>query len=139
MADKHLLEALKAMLQRDERNTCQHENVFRGGVIWTICNDCGCKWADSEGGMPKWRDPKEWIAARSAIAKAEAELTEPQADADRWIHWYGGECPIQEEVHIEIKYRDGDTSCGKAGRWRWIHLGLDGDIIAYRIAKESDK
>ena len=88
---KELLDALKGMMQRDERNTCQHENVRRGGVIWTICEDCGSKWADDEGGMPEWRDPKEWIAARAAIAKAEAALAEPQADEDGWIPWNGGD------------------------------------------------
>lgn len=63
-----VVEALQAMLNRDELNTCQHENTHRGGAIWTICDDCNDKWADDEGGKPKWKDPKEWIAARAALS-----------------------------------------------------------------------
>jgi hypothetical protein len=64
------LEALKKLLRRDQRNTCQHESTHRGGFLWEICDDCGAKWADDEGGKPGWIDPPEWTAAESAIAKA---------------------------------------------------------------------
>ena len=33
-------------------------------------------------------------AARSAIARAESTLAEPKPDADGWIPWVGGECPV---------------------------------------------
>ena len=68
-----LVDALANLLLRDERNTCQHENTHRGGGIWEICDDCGAKWADDRGGKPEWKDPAEWISARAAIAKAEAQ------------------------------------------------------------------
>lgn len=35
-----------------ERNTCEHEDTHRGGSIWEICDSCGKKWADDEGGKP---------------------------------------------------------------------------------------
>jgi hypothetical protein len=70
-AAPELLAALKAVLDRDELNTCQHEDTYRGGAIWEICNQCGSKWADDEGGKPEWKDPAEWDAAYKAIAKAE--------------------------------------------------------------------
>ena len=66
-----LLEALKAMLHRDERNTCRHEETHRGGALWEICDSCGAMWADDEGGKPEWEDPKEWAQARAAIKAAE--------------------------------------------------------------------
>jgi hypothetical protein len=62
-----LREALKRLLDRDERNTCQHEDTHRGGFLWEICDSCGAKWADDEGGKPQWRDPPEWIEARAAL------------------------------------------------------------------------
>ena len=68
-----LLEALKALLARDEKNTCRHEETHRGGAIWEICDSCGSMWADDEGGKPEWEDPKEWTQARAAIAAAEGE------------------------------------------------------------------
>lgn len=67
-----LLDALRALLQRDVMNTCTHEETYRGGVLWTICSDCGRKWADDEGGKPEWVDPPEWTAASEAIIEAEA-------------------------------------------------------------------
>lgn len=66
-----LLDALRALLQRDVMNTCTHEETYRGGVLWTICSDCGRKWADDEGGKPEWVDPPEWVAAEDAINAVE--------------------------------------------------------------------
>lgn len=67
--ERVLREALAALLTRDMRNTCQHENTHRGGSIWEICDDCGWKWADDEGGKPEWQDPPEWVEARAALTK----------------------------------------------------------------------
>jgi hypothetical protein len=62
-----LQEALKNLLDRDERNTCQHEETHRGGFLWEICDVCGAKWADDMGGKTEWKDPPEWVAARAAL------------------------------------------------------------------------
>ena len=51
-----------------------HENTHRGGAIWTICDDCGQKWADDEGGMPGFAVP-------AAIQNAEALLTAAPAQS----------------------------------------------------------
>jgi hypothetical protein len=66
-----LRKALRRLLMRDERNTCQHEETSRGGVIWEICDACGASWADDRGGKPAWADPPEWIEARSALKEAQ--------------------------------------------------------------------
>lgn len=65
---ERLREALRALLDRDERNTCQHDETHRGGFLWEICDQCGAKWADDEGGKPEWKDPPEWVEARAALA-----------------------------------------------------------------------
>jgi len=62
-----LREALKNLLDRDERHTCQHEETHRGGFLWEICDCCGAKWADDMGGKTEWKDPPEWVAARAAL------------------------------------------------------------------------
>ena len=59
--------ALEALLRRDEINTCQHEDTYRGGAIWEICSACDMKWAYDRGGKPEWKDPEEWVAARRVI------------------------------------------------------------------------
>jgi hypothetical protein len=52
-----------------------------------------------------------------------------------WIKWKGGECPISEGARVDIKFRDGGVSeHGHAGL-RWDHIGLSGDIVAYRLSE----
>ena len=79
--------------------------------------------------------------ARQSIAKAEAALAEPQADADGWIPWSGGECPVSPTMLVEVKLRSGKAWLNKKAEegsfWDWCH-GLEkspGDIIAYRPIK----
>ena len=90
------------------------------------------------------------LGAISAIAKAEAALAEPQADADGWIPWSGGECPVTVGTRVDAKFRDGEKAynvpagdCAEDPDSRsasdWSHMESNYDIIAYRIVKESDK
>ena len=78
------------------------------------------------------------------IAKSEAALAEPQADADGWIPWSGGECPLGRVTQVDVRFRNGDEFMGAespwpAGSYSWSHDESDYDIVAYRIAKESGK
>jgi hypothetical protein len=44
-------------LNKLSHDSCLHEVTHRGGAIWTICDDCGRKWADdmSEHTPGPWR------------------------------------------------------------------------------------
>jgi hypothetical protein len=57
--NERLRNALRDLLLYAERNTCFHEETHRGGVIWEICDSCGAKWADDEGGKPEHTAPDE--------------------------------------------------------------------------------
>lgn len=78
--------------------------------------------------------------ARAAIARAEAALAEPQPDADGWIPWAGGECPVDSKAWVEAKLRDGKAWIDEEGQpgeeWLWDHDGGADDIIAYRIVRK---
>lgn len=54
---------IKGLIDLVERNTCTHEETYRGGAIWTICSDCGEKWADDEGGFIPYKQPEALKAA----------------------------------------------------------------------------
>jgi hypothetical protein len=54
---------LKGMVEWAETEICQHEETHRGGAIWEICDGCGKKWADDEGGKPPFQYPAEVAAA----------------------------------------------------------------------------
>jgi hypothetical protein len=47
---KILEEALHRAIGLAQKHVCLHEDTHRGGASWEICNDCGMKWHDSDGG-----------------------------------------------------------------------------------------
>ncbi len=53
ISKKELVKVLQDLISFAWSNTCSHENTHRGGVLWEICDDCGAKWADDEGGRPE--------------------------------------------------------------------------------------
>lgn len=67
-----LVEALRQVVAHAGEK-CPHANTYRGGVQWTICEDCGEKWADDEGGKPReGLTSYVWQEARTALAAADA-------------------------------------------------------------------
>ena len=50
-----------------------------------------------------------------------------------WIDWHGGECPVDSDVIVEVKFRKPcplHFSNDRAGDFVWSHHGSNGDIIA---------
>jgi len=64
-----LLCALRDVTALAERNICTHEETHRGGVIWEICDVCGAKWADDDGGKPEFAEPREITRAHELLKK----------------------------------------------------------------------
>lgn len=62
-----LREALSKLLNEHDRNTCIHEETYRGGGIWTICSSCGRKWADDRGGFKPHTDHPAVANARNIL------------------------------------------------------------------------
>ena len=73
----------------------------------------------------------------------------PKTDADGWIEWNGGECPVEVGALIDVKYRDlhvqlgskvGDRSAVEMyATTHWRNSGGAADIIAYRLHKPEAK
>ncbi|QFG15330.1 hypothetical protein 4L372X_018 [Aeromonas phage 4_L372X] len=66
----------------------------------------------------------------------------PNADADGWIEWYGGECPVGDFDEVQVKYKvdDGSGMCWcEAKELYWHHEDADCDIVAYRLHKPEVK
>lgn len=96
---------------------------------------------------------RDWLKARLEEAlnltnQANADSFEPeqagcrkqdtQVADDGWIEWAGGECPVDSEVAVEIKFRNGaagGVTQQRAITYRWTDEGSDWDIIAYRVVK----
>lgn len=62
------LDLLHGLVSEVERKTCCHEETHRGGAIWEICDSCGAKWADDEGGKPEFAWPESVEKAREFLA-----------------------------------------------------------------------
>lgn len=79
--------------------------------------------------------PDTRVAKAYAGAETCGDWKLVQADADGWIEWSGGECPLPESDEVEVKFGDGVTHPNMNARdWLWSYKGLtDGlKIIAYR-------
>jgi hypothetical protein len=50
---EELVKALESLLKNPNLYPCEHVSTHRGGSIWSICDDCGAKFADDRGGVPK--------------------------------------------------------------------------------------
>lgn len=62
----------------------------------------------------------------------------PKVDADGWIEWKGGECPVGQFIIVEVRYRDyfnGVNHIGDARVYDWNYHGSHTDIVAYRLHK----
>lgn len=59
---------IKRLLAHIDDNTCLHEETYRGGTIWTICSNCGRKWADDDGGFQPNTDPLPVANAREFLS-----------------------------------------------------------------------
>lgn len=77
-----VLDLLRGLVREVEHKTCCHEKTHRGGAIWEICDYCGAKWADDEGGKPEFAWPESvekaraFLATHHAVEQAEAERPE---------------------------------------------------------------
>ena len=62
------------------------------------------------------------------------------AVSDGWIQWAGGECPVDSDAIVEVKFRNPNRyrySNDRAGDFDWSHDGVEGDIIAYRLRQPT--
>lgn len=72
----------------------------------------------------------------------EAALAASKAVAGRdgWIQWAGGECPVDSDAIVEIKFRwhnQHQYNNDRAGDFDWTHTGRSSDIIAYRLHQQT--
>ena len=62
--------------------------------------------------------------------------------SEGWIQWAGGECPVDSDAIVEVKYRipkpyQYNNYNDRAGDFDWEHIGSNADIIAYRLQDQG--
>lgn len=66
----------------------------------------------------------------------EAQYEAALAASEGWIEWHSGECPVDSDAIVEVKFRNPSRNKfnnDRAGDFNWSHDGFDGDIIVYRL------
>ena len=110
------------------------------------------------GSKPEWNSRAKywwrkalggWFSAnkvknhhQTVLSRAEYFHLYPAPDADGWIEWKGGECPVEKGTLVDVIWRDGRErigvkalQLGGAGHKFWVSDGMVNDIIAYRLHK----
>ena len=91
-----------------------------------------------------WREAlDEWFSVnkinnhhQTVLSRDEYFHLYPAPDADGWIEWKGGECPVDGNEIIDIRYPESREEFGAKAKFRrWNHARNKGDIIAYRLHK----
>lgn len=68
---QELREALEGLLNNPNLFPCRHDSTHRGGAIWEICDECGSRFADDEGGVPEYQEHPSITKAYSALGNTE--------------------------------------------------------------------
>lgn len=100
--------------------------------------DGDCWWGEHLDGLDISKDKLIANWHQSCLSRAEYFHLYPAPDADGWIEWKGGECPVGAFDVIEVRFRDYFNEVNHAGESRvydWVHHGSRTDIIAYRLHK----
>lgn len=104
---------------------CWYSNSIDGACVGTItCDEKVTNWH------------------QTILSREEYYHSYPKADADGWIEWNGGECPVGDFDEVQVKYKVDDGSgmegC-EAQELHWHHEDADFDIVAYRLHKPEVK
>lgn len=84
-------------------------------------------------------DRHECIVSRKQYEAALA-ASKAVVGHNSWINWAGGECPVDSDAIVEVRYRRPSPyqfNNDRAGDFTWSHDGFGGDIIAYRLHDQS--
>lgn len=105
-------------------------------------------------GFASWNNG-DWVSGAEfhtakATDYAATIITREQYEAalaaknEGWIEWSGGECPVEESVLVDVKFRDGSIhKAQRANYYEWghgrPHFATTGcDIIAYRLPQPQE-
>lgn len=112
--------------QDEDGEVCFSEGatpVF-GSVAWHDGDWCGNKFHTTTA--------DDYDTAIITRAQYESAL----AASEGWIEWHGGECPVDSDAIVEVKFQwhnHHQYNNDRAGDFDWAHTGSNCDIIAYRL------
>ncbi|CAN7597644.1 hypothetical protein [Bosea sp. LjRoot237] len=86
-------------------------------------------------GVYHFQEPVTASAVTIAQRAATVVKQEMLAEAQGWVEWRGGVCPVDGSALVEIRLSgtSGLPEKRPARDWNWTHTGWESDIIAYRV------
>ncbi|MEY6739530.1 hypothetical protein AB9B63_15910 [Escherichia coli] len=95
-------------------------------------------WRDKTISCDEFADHYDW--QKSGIDSdiiAYRVVGEDEQKDGAWTVWLGGRNPVPGK-NVEVKFRIGRIGVAKlSDLYRWTHVALDFDIVAYRVVKEG--
>lgn len=87
----------------------------------------------------KLRDAKKILFyAQAEVERLEGVPPGTAPDADGWIDWEGGKCPVDDGVLVDVETRSGKRYITSVGYYfDWRNNNYDCDIVAYRLSTEG--
>lgn len=74
--------------------------------------------------------------ARAALKSGRGKSVHHAGDADGWITWHGGVCPIGTDVVVDVRFDEGSVWLDRiAGELSWSHFSGASNIVAYRVVR----
>ena len=126
--------AVTVCIYADGHRVLFRHNVYGGG-------DCVTR-DQYEAAMATSKELRHYqVSTEHYTADVSAGKTASAADADGWIEWAGGECPVDSDAIVEVKLRNTNRhefNSDRAGDFDWSHDGFGCDIIAYRLRQPQE-
>ena len=85
--------------------------LYRGDIFWKGDYNCDNRIERTGVTIKNWH--------QTILSRAEYFHLYPAQDADGWIEWNGGECPVGEGDRIDVKFSDGDEFFDVSSYWGW--------------------
>lgn len=105
--------------------------------------ECQTDWYGGDWGDGDWSNPFiDTIADdrhNSIVTRNQYESALAASKAivghEGWIQWAGGDCPVDSDAIVEVKFSNGELGTGvaRADRYIWRHEIDDANIVAYRL------
>lgn len=73
-------------------------------------------------------DETEKLAEQAGCRKEDTQLGE-----DGWVAWGGGDCPVDGDAEVQVRFRSGAYHRGAALGFEWEHHNAWLDVTAYRV------
>ena len=114
--------------------------LYKGDIFWKGDYDCDNRIERTRVTIKNWH--------QTILSREEYFHLYPTPDADGWIEWKGGECPVAKGTLVDVRFKNGMEMVGApAGQTpdhlprnitAWARSNAPGAVIAYRLHKQSE-